>query len=459
MQPNNLPNNPRSILKVSELNAEVSLLLQSGFPLLWVEGEISNLSRPSSGHLYFSLKDSKAQVRCAMFKHKNMRLRINPENGLKVLARVKIGLYEARGEFQLIVEHMEDAGEGQLQKEFEALKKKLEAEGLFDSLHKKNLPNIPTRIGVITSPTGAAIQDVIQVLNRRCPHIPIRIYPVAVQGKQAAGEIAKAILQADHDQYCDVLLLVRGGGSIEDLWSFNEEIVAQAIYQTKTPIVSGVGHEIDFTIADFVSDQRAPTPSAAAELISPDRETLLNNILILKNNLHRSVKQAIQIKEGQLATLQLRLKQQSGLAKIQQQKQQLDNHEIQINRIVTQQLTQRKTKLQHLEQRLIAQSPAHNLSQQQSLIDNLQRRLATTLRRKQEQSTEKLQALSTHLNTISPLATLQRGYSITRQAENVVHSITQIDEGQKLNIMLADGNFDCEVVKLSPKRPELFNAK
>ncbi len=443
------PNNQRSILKISELNAEVALLLQSGFPLLWVEGEISNLSRPSSGHLYFSLKDSKAQVRCAMFKNKNMRLRIKPNNGLKVLARVKIGLYEARGEFQLIVEHMEDAGEGQLQKEFEALKKKLDEQGLFDSTHKKELPNIPKRIGVITSPSAAALQDVIHVLNRRCPHIPLLIYPVAVQGKPAAAEIAKAILQADKDQYCDILLLVRGGGSIEDLWSFNEEMVAQAIYQAKTPIVSGVGHEIDFTIADFVSDQRAPTPSAAAELISPDKEALLSNLDNLKNNLYKTIERRIQIKNEQLANLQHRLKQQNGIAKIQQQKQLVDQYEIQINRIITQQLTQHKIKLQHLVQHFIAQSPSHNMHQQQSMIANLKHRLETAMRRKQEQSAEKLQTVSTHLNTISPLATLQRGYSITRDAHTIVHSTTQIKKDQKLNIMLVDGDFDCEVLKIS----------
>ncbi len=444
-------NQQRSILQVSELNAEVALLLQSAFPLLWIEGEISNLSRPASGHLYFSLKDSKAQVRCAMFKHKNMRLRIKPENGLKVLARVTIGLYEARGEFQLIVEHMEDAGEGQLQKEFEALKKKLDQQGLFDSLLKKNLPENPKRIGVITSPTGAAIQDVIHVLKRRCPHIPILIYPVAVQGAKASKEIVKALLQADQEQQCDVLLLVRGGGSIEDLWSFNEEIVAHAIHGAKTPIVTGVGHEIDFTIADFVSDQRAPTPSAAAELISPDREVLTSHLSTLTDNLHRLISQKISAHEDQLTHLHHRLKQQSGLAKIQQQKQTIDDFDIRLNRIINKQLQLEKNNLQHLQQRLFAQSPIRHLHQQQSTLATLKQRLAYAMRRKQQQAKEELQNLSSHLNTISPLATLQRGYSITRNDAVVVHSIKQVSEGQKLNVLLADGNFDCEVTKYSKK--------
>ncbi len=442
---------PRSILKISELNAEVSLLLQSAFPLLWVEGEISNLSRPASGHLYFSLKDSKAQIRCAMFRNKNLNLRIKPSNGLKVIARVKVGLYEPRGDFQLIVEHMEDAGEGQLQKNFEALKKKLDSQGLFDSSQKKPLPKLPTRIGIITSATGAALQDVINVLNRRCPHIPLLIYPTPVQGAHAATQIVKAIQQANHDKRCDILLLIRGGGSIEDLWSFNEEIVAQAIYDAQTPIVSGVGHEIDFTIADFVSDQRAPTPSAAAELISPDRLELLGQITRFENSLHQSIQRLIQSQSERLATLQHRLKQQSPLVIIQQHSQQVDRYEIRLTRNIQQQVNQNKTKLQHLQQRLLTQTPLQKIDQHRVRVHELKRRLLTTMQRKHEQSSEQLHTLSTKLNTISPLATLQRGYSIVRNKDTVIHSINQVKKGYQLNVTLSDGDFDCEVSKNNSK--------
>ncbi|MCK5665265.1 MAG: exodeoxyribonuclease VII large subunit, partial [Thiotrichaceae bacterium] len=249
----------RTILNVSELNAEVNQLLTRGFPLLWVEGEISNLVRPASGHLYFTLKDNKSQIRSAMFRNRNMKLTIQPENGMKVLVRGRVGLYEPRGDYQLIAEHMEDAGIGQLQRQFEALKKKLSDAGLFAEEHKKELPEYPKRIGVITSPTGAAVRDILQVLSRRSPHTPVLIYPTAVQGEVSKTQIEMAIRKANLDKKCDVLILARGGGSIEDLWSFNEENVAKAVYNSGIPIVCGVGHEIDFTIADFVADLRAPT--------------------------------------------------------------------------------------------------------------------------------------------------------------------------------------------------------
>lgn len=437
---------PRSILKISELNAEVALLLQSAFPLLWVEGEISNLSRPSSGHLYFSLKDSKAQIRCAMFKNKNINLNIKPNNGLKVLARVRVSLYEPRGDYQLIIEHLEDFGEGQLQKDFELLKKKLDTQGLFDSSHKKSLPHFPSRIGIITSATGAALQDVLNVLSRRCPHIPILIYPTPVQGDNAATRIVKAIQQADHDKRCDVLLLIRGGGSIEDLWSFNEEIVANAIFATTIPIVCGVGHEIDFTISDFVSDQRAPTPSAAAELISPNRLDLLSHINHLEKTLINNIKSSFQLKKERLDGLQHRLKQQSGLTILQQYQQQVDRYETRLKHSIQRNNEQLKIKLQHLEKRLLTQSPSHHLGQQHLQINNLKQRLITAIHRKHQHSTDQLNMLATKLNIISPLATLNRGYSIVRDKKTVIYSVQQLSSDKKLNIIVSDGNFNCEVI-------------
>ena len=263
-------NTAQAIYSVSQLNQEARTLLEEAFPMVWIEGEISNFTRPASGHWYFTLKDAKAQVRCAMFALRNRWVNFKPDNGLQVLARARISLYEGRGDFQLLIEQLEQAGDGVLQRAFEALKLRLASEGLFDTHIKPTVPNFPHCIGIITSPTGAAIRDVLSVLKRRFPAIPIIIYPTAVQGKEAAAQICAAIAKANQQALCNVILLVRGGGSLEDLWSFNEETVARAICKSLIPIVAGIGHEIDVTIADFAASQRAPTPSAAAEMVSPD---------------------------------------------------------------------------------------------------------------------------------------------------------------------------------------------
>jgi exodeoxyribonuclease VII large subunit len=268
----------QSAISVSELNRQVKALLEQGLAKLWVEGEISNLARPPSGHLYFSLKDESSQIRCAWFRQRQRGPTINLENGDQVLVFGRVSIYEARGDYQLIVEQLEDAGEGELRRRFEALKKKLSAEGLFDEEAKQDLPGLPGRIGVVTSPSGAAIRDIITVLNRRFPSIPVLIYPTLVQGETAATLIADAIATAVTRDECDVLIVARGGGSLEDLWSFNEEIVARAIYECPIPVVSAVGHEVDFTIADFVADVRAPTPSGAAELVVPDQAEWLRSL-------------------------------------------------------------------------------------------------------------------------------------------------------------------------------------
>ena len=261
----------RDIYSITRLNREVRAVLEDSFPpSLWVRGEISNLAQPGSGHIYFSLKDKHSQVRCAMFRSANRHLRFAPENGREVLVRAGVSLYEGRGEFQLIVESMEPAGAGALQQAFEELKQRLLEEGLFADEHKQPLPAFPGTIGIITSPTGAAVRDIIHVLERRYARAGVIVYPVPVQGEGSAQQIAQAVDVANQRRECDVLILARGGGSLEDLWSFNEEIVARAIHHSVIPVVSGIGHEIDFTIADFVADQRAPTPSAAAEMVSPD---------------------------------------------------------------------------------------------------------------------------------------------------------------------------------------------
>ncbi|HKL78459.1 MAG TPA: exodeoxyribonuclease VII large subunit, partial [Gammaproteobacteria bacterium] len=274
------------VYTVSRLNHEARGLLESGFPLLWIEGELSNLSRPSSGHMYFTLKDEQAQVRCAMFRGRNRLLRFKPADGTKVLIRAQVSLYVARGEFQLIVEHMEEAGEGALQRAFEELKRKLAAEGLFADELKRPLPTFPRQVGVITSATGAAVRDVLTTLRRRFPALPVVVYPVPVQGQAAAPAIAEALATANRRAECDVLILTRGGGSLEDLWSFNEPEVARAIRTSDLPVVVGVGHEVDVTIADFAADVRAPTPSAAAELVVPDAREWLATLDRLRRRLH-----------------------------------------------------------------------------------------------------------------------------------------------------------------------------
>jgi len=297
----------RDIYTVTRLNREVRAVLEGGFPPLWIQGEISNLARPASGHLYFSLKDKYSQVRCAMFKNRNQSLRFHPENGMEILAMATVSLYENRGEFQLIINRLEPAGAGALQLAFEQLKERLQQEGLFEAEHKKPIPAFPARIGIITSPSGAALRDILHVLQRRYTRAEIIIYPTAVQGAEAAAMIESALAKAGRRKECDVLLLARGGGSLEDLWSFNDERVARAIFNSPIPVVCGIGHETDFTIADFVADQRAPTPSAAAEVASPDQAKLLELLHHRQKSLVSSIRRMLATHQHNLARYRLRL--------------------------------------------------------------------------------------------------------------------------------------------------------
>jgi exodeoxyribonuclease VII large subunit len=322
----------RDVYSVSRLNREARGLLESAFPRLWVEGEISNLARPVSGHLYFTLKDARAQVSCALFRNRATRLGFSPENGSQVLIQAQVSLYEARGNYQLIVNQMEEAGDGALRRAFEQLKNRLHKEGLFEAQHKQPLPRLPRCIGVITSPSGAAIRDVLTVLRRRFPGIPVIIYPTQVQGETAAGQIVAAIQTADSRAECDVLLLTRGGGSLEDLWPFNEEVVARAVFACKLPMVSAVGHEIDFVITDFVADQRAATPSAAAELLSPDQTELDNRFRQLDSRLYALLRQRLQQHRDQLNWLTKRMQQSHPGRQLQQQAQRLDDLELRLSR-------------------------------------------------------------------------------------------------------------------------------
>jgi len=437
----------RTILNVSELNAEVNQLLTRGFPLLWVEGEISNLVRPASGHLYFTLKDNKSQIRSAMFRNRNMKLTIQPENGMKVLVRGRVGLYEPRGDYQLIAEHMEDAGVGQLQRQFEALKQKLADAGLFAEEHKKKFPEYPKRIGVITSPTGAAVRDILQVLSRRSPHTPVLIYPVSVQGEASKTQIETAIRRANIDKTCDVLILARGGGSIEDLWSFNEENVAKAIYNSEIPIACGVGHEIDFTIADFVADLRAPTPSAAAELITPDRNQLLTDIIQTQLWMTQTIKQNIKQKRQRLEWIDARLQLQKPSNKIQQQAQRLDELNIRLQQKMTSLLRDKKTQTNNLNSRLKSNTPSRKLAEQEQAFSHFSARLHQSINKKiqQEQSNFKIQVAM--LDSISPLKTLERGYSIIKDSDSgdLITSTAKLKPKQKIVIKLKDGEASAQI--------------
>lgn len=431
----------RTILTVAELNAEVNLLLGQGFPLLWVEGEISNLVRPSSGHLYFSLKDSKSQIRCAMFKNRNMKLTIQPENGMKVLVRGRVGLYEPRGDYQLIAEHMEDAGVGLLQREYEALKQKLFDSGLFEDEHKKELPEYPKRIGVITSPTGAAIRDILHILKRRSPQTPILIYPVTVQGESSRTQIETAIRRADLDKKCDVLILARGGGSIEDLWSFNDENVAKAIYYAETPIICGVGHEIDFTISDFVSDLRAPTPSAAAELVTADKNQLLTDVIQTRLWLQQKTLSELKQKLQKLDWIDSRLQLQKPSRRIEQFKQKIDEIESRLQQRILNNLQNKKLHLNSLDLWLKSNNPTARISDDKQKLIHSRSRLHHGIKASIQNKMSRFEVLIATLDSVSPLKTLDRGYAIVHDhnTNKMINSVKNIKSNQSLRIRLKDG--------------------
>jgi len=431
----------RDVYSVARLNREARDLLETGFQRLWVEGEISNLARPASGHLYFTLKDARAQVSCALFRNRAIRLNFAPENGTQVLIQAQVSLYEARGNYQLIVNHMEEAGDGELRRAFEQLKNQLHKEGLFDTEHKRALPGLPRCIGVITSPSGAAIRDVLTVLKRRFPAIPVIIYPTQVQGEGAARQIVGAIHAAETRAECDVLLLTRGGGSLEDLWPFNEETVARAIHACKLPLVSAVGHEIDFVISDFVADQRAATPSAAAELLSPDQNELASLVRHLESRMRTHARQYLKSFGDQLSWLVKRIAQIHPGRQLQQQAQRLDELEARLGRAREFLAARQKARLDALRGRLSGCSPQQQLQRLTNQAAQLAQRLEYCINTQLSHHGEKLAVLSRALDAISPLATLQRGYSITLQQADgsVVHSAQQVRSGDTLETRLARG--------------------
>jgi len=431
----------RDIYSVSRLNRAARELLEAGFARLWVEGEISNLSRPASGHLYFTLKDAQAQVNCALFRNRALQLGFRPENGQQVVVQAQVSLYEPRGNYQLIVNHMEEAGDGALRRAFEQLKQRLHGEGLFDPQHKRPLPAVPRCIGVITSPSGAAIRDVLTVLRRRFPAIPVILYPVQVQGEAAAPQIVSALRTAQQRNECDVLLLTRGGGSLEDLWPFNEEIVARAVHACTIPVVSAVGHEIDIVISDFVADRRAATPSAAAELLSPDQRDVSARMLQLENRLRGRLQQHLQRAAERLAWLARRVQQCHPGRRLQQQAQRLDELEQRLRRAWLQRLAQLRASLNAAHARLLRHSPIHLLQSLQAQAERLAQRLVYSISLQASRRRQQLAVLSRALETVSPLATLQRGYSITLNLKDgrVLVDSAQASVGDTLETRLAHG--------------------
>jgi len=403
-----LADNPTHILTVSELNRLARDVLERSFPLFWISGEISNMTRAASGHWYFSLKDSGAQVRCVMFRGRNSYLDWVPKEGDKVEARALVTLYEARGDFQLTIEFLQRAGLGALFEAYERLRNKLEAEGLFDASRKRPIPGHPHQIGIVTSADAAALRDVLTTLKRRMPSIPVIIYPTPVQGKGAAAQIAAAINTASQRAECDVLIICRGGGSIEDLWQFNEEIVARAIAACKIPTISGVGHETDFTIADFVADQRAATPTAAAELATPNRAALLNRLQQL----------------------------QSGMAR-------------QMGYVIA----SRAQQLDFLGRRLL--SPAQQVAYKLSHLGQLNLRLQAALAKRLQQQQQHLLRLQQNLSHLNPQAVLSRGYALVHSMDGqLIRASQQLAKGQAIQLTFGEGSADAAVTSVNPARPQ-----
>src|SRR3984893_11835041 len=436
----------RDIYSVSRLNREVRVLLERGLGSLWLEAEISHLARPSSGHWYFSLKDAAAQVRCAMFRQRNMLCAFTARDGQKVLVRARIGLYEPRGEYQLIVDHMEDAGLGALKRQFEELSAKLAAEGLFAAERKSPLPSLPRRIGIITSPTGAAVRDILHVLARRFPAAAVLIYPVSVQGAQAAAEIIAALEVSGRRAECDVLILARGGGSLEDLWAFNDERLARAIVASRIPVITGIGHEIDFTIADFAADVRAPTPCAAAELVVPDAEEWLGAFVRFGARLQHCMLHRLEEHGERLRWLTGRLGQVSPAARLSAQAQRLDELEQCLVRAMRRRLQEHQARLRWLTGRAAQVSQSTRLAQQMLRVKQLDQQMSRAWRQVINSKREKLLPLVRTLNAVSPLATLERGYAIVRvEGGEILRNAAHVKPGAIIEARLAQGRIRAKV--------------
>lgn len=446
--PAGTPPPERKLYTVSRLNREARLILERGLPVVWVEGELSNLSQPASGHWYFSLKDRDAQLRCAMFRTRNTGVGFTPKSGQQVVARGRVTLYEPRGDYQLIVEHLEEAGVGALKREFERLKTQLTAEGLFALERKRPLPAFPHRVGVITSPTGAAVRDVLHILARRFPPTAVLIYPTAVQGAAAVPQILAALEAANTRAECDVLILARGGGSLEDLWAFNDERLARAIHASPLPIVSGIGHEVDFTIADFVADARAPTPSGAAELVVPDRNACLDVLSRTAERFNVAMRRELRTMSTRFESARQRLKLLHPGARLTQQEQRLDDLEQRLLAALRAGLQDDRHRVHEALVRLIRHSPERLVREHCLQYEALAARLQNAIRTGLSKAEHRLGLAMRTLNTVSPLATLDRGFAIvTRAADGaLVTEVASVAVGDEIEARVAQGRLRATVI-------------
>lgn len=440
--------NYKKILTISELTLKIKKHLEEGFDEVWVEGEISNFRSPSSGHYYFTLKDEKSQIRAVIFRFMGRYLKFDPHDGLQVICRGRINVYETRGEYQLILDYMEPKGIGALQLAFEQLKEKLQKEGLFDPDNKKPLPLLPQKIGIVTSPTGAAIKDILNVIGRRFPNVEILINPVKVQGEGSAQEIAIAIEELNHIPGIDVIILTRGGGSLEDLWSFNEEIVARAIYRSSIPVISAVGHEIDFTIADFVADLRVPTPSAAGELVVKDKVELTNLVESLYNRLEKHMIHLLETERNQVMFLK------RGLPdlrfRLTDLKLRVDDLNSRLSPRILQVLQLKEEILKGREGRLLLNSPKLAIEKYLKSVSLCEKGLIDSIRQILYRFRQLLERYLKSLDGLSPLNVLKRGYSITRllPSYQIVKESGIITPGDEINVVLGKGEVFCKVEKI-----------
>ncbi|CAK9885621.1 MAG: Exodeoxyribonuclease 7 large subunit [Candidatus Erwinia impunctatus] len=451
-----------TVFTVSQLNTTVRQLLEMEMGQIWLSAEISNFSQPASGHWYFTLKDNSAQVSCAMFRNSNQRLSFRPQNGHQVLVKATLTLYEPRGNYQLIVQSMHPAGNGLLQQQFELLKEKLNQEGLFAAQYKQPLPVPAKQVGVITSATGAALHDILQVLQRRDPSLPIIIYPTAVQGKEAIPAIVRAIEVANWRAECDVLIVGRGGGSLEDLWCFNDERVARAIFASVIPVVSAVGHETDVTIADFVADQRAPTPSAAAEIISRNQTELVRQLQHQQQRLDMAMDYYLAQCQQRSAALLHRLQQQHPQLRLARQQTTLENLRYRLDNAISQQQARFTQRFQRLSQRLRDNQPANRLLRHQQTLQQGVYRLQHAMQQQLSQDKQRFSTLTAQLSGVSPLAALARGFSVTTSVNGTLVSKTaQVTPGEKLTTRVDDGWLESEITAIHPLKKKRIrkNAK
>lgn len=436
----------REIYSVARLNDEVARLLEGAFPLIWVEGELTNLARPRSGHVYFTLKDARAQVRCALFRSNRMRLRFEPRDGMQVIARARVGLYGPRGDFQLVVQELEPAGEGALRLAYDRLRLRLQYEGLFDPKRKRPLPAFPRQLGVVTSPTGAAVRDVLKVLGRRFPSLPVVVYPTRVQGEGAGEEIAAAIRTAVRRAECDVLLVVRGGGSLEDLWAFNEEGVARAIHACPIPIVTGIGHESDVTIADFAADERAPTPSAAAERTSPNRIELVERLAAVAGRARRAAVAGAERRRASLEIQSRRLR--HPLLRIENLSQRTDELGRRAAAAFDRRREESRRRIATLFHRLDRIRPDPRAFR--AKLENLERRLHSATAERHARASARIRELARALHAVSPDRTLERGYAIVYREGGIVRDAEEVAAGDAITARLARGRLEANVTSTEP---------